>query len=134
MPLANASGDESKDYLALGVAENLITRLAGLPSITVLSRSAVADASARDARAANAGAELDATYLVDGSVQQSGEQIRINLSLVRPDASVAWADTVEGRFDGILALQTRLASALAQAVVGAALGGRSRRRWPSRPR
>jgi tetratricopeptide (TPR) repeat protein len=117
MPLANASGDESKDYLALGVAENLITRLAGLPSITVLSRSAVADARARTRALPTLAAELDATYLVDGSVQQSGEQIRINLSLVRPDASVAWADTVEGRFDGILALQTRLASALAQAVV-----------------
>ena len=117
MPLTNASGDSSKEYLALGVAENLITRLAGLPSITVLSRSAVADARNRTRELPALAAQLDATYLVDGSVQQAGDQIRINLSLVRPDASIAWADTVEGRFDGILALQTRLASALAQAVL-----------------
>jgi len=117
MPLANASGDASKDFLALGVAENLITRLAGLPSITVLSRSAVADARSRTRELPALAAQLDATYLVDGSVQQAGDQIRINLSLVRPDASIAWADTAEARFDRILDLQTRLASALAQAVV-----------------
>ncbi len=117
VPLTNASGDAGKDYLALGVADNLITRLASLRSITVLSRSAVADARARTRELPALAAQLDATYVVDGSVQQAGDEIRINLSLVRPDGSIAWADTVEGRFDGILALQTRLASALAQAVV-----------------
>ena len=117
MPLANASGDGSKDYLAVGIAENLTTRLAGLSSITVLSRSAVADARGRTHELPALAAQLDATYLVDGSVQQVGDQIRVNLSLVRPDASIAWADSVEGPFDAIFSLQTRLASALAQAVV-----------------
>jgi tetratricopeptide (TPR) repeat protein len=117
MPLTNASGDSSKDYLALGIAENLTTRLAGLSSITVLSRSAVADARGRTHEVPALAAKLDATYLVDGSVQQAGDEIRVTLSLVRPDASIAWADSVEGPFDAILSLQTRLASALAQAVV-----------------
>jgi tetratricopeptide (TPR) repeat protein len=117
MPLTNASGDAGKEYLALGIADNLTTRLAGLSSITVLSRSAVADARGRTQALPALAAQLDATYLVDGSVQQVGEQIRVNLSLVRPDASIAWADSVEGPFDSILSLQTRLASALGQAVV-----------------
>jgi serine/threonine-protein kinase len=117
MPLTNASGDSSKEYLALGIADNLTTRLAGLSSITVLSRSAVADATSRTHELPALATQLDATYLVDGSVQQAGDQIRVNLSLVRPDASIAWADSVEGPFEAILSLQTRLASALAQAVV-----------------
>ena len=116
MPLTNASGDSGKDYIALGVAESLITRLAALPSITVLSRSAVADARSRLAELPALASELGATYFVDGSVQQIGDRMRINLSLVRPDASVAWADTVEGSFAGIFELQTRVASALAQAL------------------
>ncbi len=116
MPLTNASGDSSKDYLALGVADNLITRLASLPSVTVLSRSAVADARSRTRNLPALAAELDATYLVDGSVQQAGDQLRINLNLVRDDASVAWAETVEGSFDKIFELQTRLASVLAEAL------------------
>ncbi|MGH9176305.1 MAG: protein kinase domain-containing protein, partial [Vicinamibacterales bacterium] len=116
MPLTNASGDSSKDYLAVGVAENLITRLAALPSVTVLSRTAVADARSRAGDIKALAADLDATYLVDGSVQQAGEQLRINLNLIRGDASVAWADTVEGSFDKIFELQTRLASTLAEAL------------------
>jgi tetratricopeptide (TPR) repeat protein len=116
LPLANASGDASKDYLALGVADNLITRLAALKSVTVLSRSAVADARRRKADIRGLATELDATYLVDGSVQQAGDQLRINLNLVREDSSVAWADTVEGSFERIFELQTRLASVLAEAL------------------
>lgn len=116
MPLTNASGDAAKEYLALGVVESLITRLASLPSVTVLSRSAVAEARARRPETAALASELDATYLVDGSVQQAGGLLRITLTLIRRDGSVAWADTVEGRLDDIFGLQTRLASALGEAL------------------
>jgi serine/threonine protein kinase/tetratricopeptide (TPR) repeat protein len=117
MPLVNATGDEGNEYLAVGVAENLTTRLAGLPSITVLSRSTVADARSRKGDLAGLAAELDATYLVHGSVQQAAERLRIHLQLVRPDGSIAWADDVEGRFEDVFGLQTRVASGVAQAIV-----------------
>ena len=116
LPLTNASGDPSKEFLAVGVAESLITRLASLPSITVLSRTAVAEARERHTDFASLASELDATYLVDGSVQEVGDRLRISLSLVRRDASIAWADTVEGTFASVFELQTRLASALAQSL------------------
>ena len=116
MPLTNASGDAGGDYVALGVADSLVARLAALPSVTVLSRSAVADARSRARDLPALATELDATYLVDGSVQQAGDQLRISLNLIRGDASVAWADTVEGRFETIFELQARLASVLAEAL------------------
>jgi serine/threonine-protein kinase len=116
LPLANASDDPGKEYLAVGVADSLVTRLASLPSITVLSRSAVADARRRTTAIPTLAAELGASYFVDGSVQQIADGLRITLTLVRPDASVAWADTVEGKFSNIFALQTRLAASLSQAL------------------
>lgn len=116
MTLTNATGDERNDFLALGVADSLITRLAALPSVTVLSRSAVAEARSRKVNLGALATELDATYVVDGTVQQAADQLRISLSLVRRDASVAWAETVEGPFSSIFDLQTRLASALGQAL------------------
>jgi serine/threonine protein kinase/tetratricopeptide (TPR) repeat protein len=116
MPLTNASGDSSKDYLSLGIAESLITRLAALPSITVLSRTAVADVRARTKEIPAIAKELDATYLVDGSVQQVGDELNIAVSLVRPDGAVAWADAVRGPFTSIFELQTRLASTLGHAL------------------
>ncbi len=116
MPLTNASGDASMDYLAIGIAENLITSLAGLPSMTVLSRTAVAEVRHRQPDLAKVANELDATYLVDGSVQQYGTQLLITLSLIRPDASVAWAGTATGTLDEIFKMQAQLASALGQVL------------------
>jgi serine/threonine-protein kinase len=116
LPLTNASGDPSKDHLAIGFAESLITRLASLPSVTVLSRATVADARARTAQIPALAAELDVTYFVDGTVQQSRDNVHITLNLIERDGTVAWADTVEGPFTSIFTLQTRLASALGQAL------------------
>jgi tetratricopeptide (TPR) repeat protein/TolB-like protein len=116
LPLTNASGDAARDYVATGVAENLVTRLAGVPAITVLSRAAVIDVHRRQTDLAALARELDASFLVDGSVQQSGRQLRIDLRLVAPDGSIAWADSVEGDLDHVFELQRRLAAAVAQAL------------------
>jgi tetratricopeptide (TPR) repeat protein len=116
MPLTNASGDAANDYLAVGIADSLVTRLASLPTVTVLSRSAVAEAYRQSPRIPVLAADLGAAYLVDGSVQQAGDVLQITLSLMRPDGSLAWADTVQGPFRDVFALQTRLASALTQAL------------------
>lgn len=116
LSLANASGDAAKDYLSAGVADSLVTSLASLPSVTVLSRRSVMDARARQTDTAGLARDLDATYLVDGSVQQSGSRLRIALTLLRPDGSVAWGDSVEGLADGIFDLQARLAAALSGAL------------------
>ena len=116
LPLTNASGEESKLYLATGVAENLVTRLASIPSITVLSRNVVNEARNRHAELLSLARELDATYLVDGSVQHVGERLRIDLRLLEPNGKVAWADDVEGNFAQVFELQSRLTAALAQAL------------------
>lgn len=117
LPLVNVSGDSSKDYVAAGIAESLISSLASLPSVTVLSRSAVTEARGRIKDEMALAKDLGATYLVNGSVQQSGDTLKISLNLVRPDHTVAWGESVEGAFDRIFDLQSRLASALTNALV-----------------
>jgi tetratricopeptide (TPR) repeat protein len=117
LPLANDSGDPSKDYVASGIAESLISSLAALPSVTVLSRASVSEARARVKEQSALAKDLGATYLVNGSVQQAGGTLRISLLLVKPDQTVAWGDSVEGAFDRIFDLQSRLASALTNALV-----------------
>jgi serine/threonine-protein kinase len=116
LPLTNASGDAARDHVATGVAENLVTQLAAVPSITVLSRAAVLEAQRRQPDLARLARDLDVTYFVDGSVQQSGERLRIDLRLVEPGGSVAWADDVEGSLGEIFPLQRRLTAAVAQAL------------------
>jgi tetratricopeptide (TPR) repeat protein/TolB-like protein len=116
LPLENATGDDANDYLSAGVADSLVTSLASLPTVTVLSRAAVNDARARRDNPADIARELDASFLVSGSVQRAGSQVRLALNLLRQDGSVAWADAVEGPTEGVFAMQARLAGALGSAL------------------
>ena len=72
LPLSNISGDASKDFIAAGIAESLISSLAAVPAVTVLSRASVAEARGRLKDLAALTKDLGATYLVEGSVQESG--------------------------------------------------------------
>lgn len=116
LPLDNISGDSAKDFISAGIAESLISSLASLPSVTVLSRASVSEARNRRAESSALARDLGATYLVEGSVQESGGRLRVSLSLVRADRSVAWADSVDGQFEEIFSLQSRLANALTNAL------------------
>ena len=112
LPLNNLSGDPSRDYIAAGVADSLITSLAMLPGVTVLSRAAVAEARGRAQTMESLVNDLGATFIVEGSVQQAGDRLQISLNLVRPDRSIAWAESFPGTFGQIFDLQSRLAQAV----------------------
>ena len=117
LPLTNVSGDPSKEHVAAGIAESLISSLAALPSVTVLSRASVTEARARVKDDSAVAKDLGATYIVNGSVQEVNGTLKISLNLVRRDRTVAWGDSVEGAFNQIFALQSRLATALTNALV-----------------
>ena len=117
MPLANVSGDPARDHVAAGIAESLISSLASLPSVTVLSRASVTEARSRTKDEGALARDLGATYVVNGSVQEANGTLKISLNLVKPDRTVAWGDSVEGAFDRIFELQSRLAEALTSALV-----------------
>jgi len=116
LPLTNSSGDVANDYLGAGLAESLITSLASVPRVTVLSRSAVEESRQQHPDRASFVRSLDASYIVTGSVQTIADRLRVTLNLERPDASVAWGETVEGPVNGLFELQTRLATALGNAI------------------
>jgi len=117
LPLTNMSGDASNDYLGAGLAESLITSLASVPKVTVLSRSAVEESRQQNPDRASFVRSLDASYIVTGSVQAIADRMRVTLNLERSDASVAWGETVEGSTGELFELQTRLSTLLANAIV-----------------
>ena len=116
LPLSNMSGDAANDYLGAGLAESLITSLAAVPKVTVLSRSAVDESRQQNPDRASFVRSLDASYVVTGSVQSVSDQLRVTLNLERPDASIAWGETVQGPSRDLFDLQTRLATLLANAI------------------
>lgn len=116
LPLTNMSGDAANDYIGAGLAESLITSLASVPAVTVLSRSAVEESRQQNPDRASFVHALDASYIVTGSVQAVADRLRVTLNLERPDASVAWGQTVEGPTRDLFTLQSQLATALANAI------------------
>ena len=117
LPLENATGDDANDYLVgrrrrqpghqPGVAADGDGAVAGRGRRRARARSAIPPTIARD---------LDASFVVEGSVQRAGAQVRLALNLLRQDGSVAWADAVEGPAEGVFGMQARLAGALGSAL------------------
>jgi TolB-like protein/DNA-binding winged helix-turn-helix (wHTH) protein/Flp pilus assembly protein TadD len=118
LPLQNLSGDETQDYLADGMTEALTTDLARMESLQVISRT-----SAMQYKVANKKSlpliahELNADAIVEGSVQRSGNRVRVTAQLVRAsDDRHLWANTFEREFPDVLALQDEVASAIAEQI------------------
>ena len=114
LPLENLSNDASQDYFADGMTDELITHLGQISAIRVISRtSAMTYKSARKPLAEIA-RELNVDAVVEGSVLHSGDRVRIAAQLIQvPADKQIWAESYEGDFRDTLALQSRVASAIA---------------------
>lgn len=112
--------EEDRDpVLELGMADTLIARLSGIRQIVVRPISSVRRYADMDRDALRAGRELGADAVVEGSIQRSGQGLRVIVRLLRVDDGVAlWADTFHESAASIFAVQDaiceRIAAALAQ--------------------
>jgi len=117
LPLQNLSGDAAQDYFADGMTEALTTDLARMESLQVISRtSAIQYKTAKKSLPAIA-QELHAEAVVEGSVQRSGNRVRVTAQLVRAsDDRHLWANTYERDFGDVLSLQDEVASDIAKQI------------------
>ncbi|HEX3572502.1 MAG TPA: winged helix-turn-helix domain-containing protein [Acidobacteriaceae bacterium] len=114
LPLANLSGDPSQEYFADGMTDELITELARIPNLRVVSRTSVmADKGSRRPLPEIA-RQLDVDAIVEGSIVRSGDRIRITAQLIdaRTDRHL-WAQSFEGPASDVLSLQDSVAQQIA---------------------
>jgi eukaryotic-like serine/threonine-protein kinase len=117
LPLSNISGDESQDYFADGMTEALTTDLARMGSLQVISRSSSAQYKGTKKLLSAIAADLHADAIVEGSVQRSGDRVRITAQLISAATDKhIWAESYERDFRDVLALQDDVASAIATQV------------------
>jgi len=113
LPLANLSGDKSNDYFGEGLAEEITGALSKAGLRVVGRRSAVALA-AKGMGAGEIARQLHVGNVLQGSVQRSGDQIRISVSLVSaPDESVLWSERYDRGIKDVFAVQDEIARAVA---------------------
>ena len=117
LPLQNFSGDPSQEYLADGLTEELVTDLAQLHGLRVISRTSSMRYKGTQKRLPDVARELNVEGVVEGSVSRSGEQVRIHVQLIRASDDVhIWASSYEGDPSDILGLQQAAAHAIAQEI------------------
>ena len=117
LPLQNLSGDSTQDYFSDGVTEALITDLAQIHALRVISRTSVMQYKQTTKPLPRIADELGADAVVEGAVLRAGGRVRITVQLVeaRKDEHL-WAASFEGEPGDVLALQRTVSQAIVQAV------------------
>jgi DNA-binding winged helix-turn-helix (wHTH) protein/tetratricopeptide (TPR) repeat protein len=124
-PLVADTRDES---LELGMADTLITRLSGLKEIVVRPTSAVRHYAGLEQDAIAAGREQRVDAVLDGSLQRSGERLRVTVRFLRiADGQTLWTERFDDNFTDIFAVQDRVSEKVAGALA-LKLGGEERAR------
>jgi TolB-like protein/DNA-binding winged helix-turn-helix (wHTH) protein len=110
MPLEDLSPGTREDYFADGMTDELITELAQIPGLRIVSRMSVMRDKGTREPLAQVARELNVDALVEGSVVRSGDRIRITAQLIdaRSDKHL-WAQSFEGRLGDVLSLQDSVA-------------------------
>ena len=114
LPFANQTGDDSQDYFADGVTEEVINALGRFNTLRVIGRNAVLRYRKRPPTQEEIASDLGATYLVTGSVSRSGKRVRITAQLTGARAeTVMWTDRYDGELSDIFDFQDAIARQIA---------------------
>jgi TolB-like protein len=119
LPFANISGDEAQDYLAFGITDELIVGLQRLGNFPVVSRNASISYGVTDISATDFAQNHGASYLVEGSVNVSGDGIRVLANLSGAGGNQVWAERyqLEGGQIDVFDVSDELVSKVAGAVL-----------------
>jgi TolB-like protein/DNA-binding winged helix-turn-helix (wHTH) protein len=123
LPLQNLSGDPAQEYFADGVTDELITELAELGTVRVISRTSVMQYKGAQKSLRQIGSELGVDAVLEGSVLRSGQHVRITAQLI--DAATdqhLWARTYDRELGDVLLMQSDMAGAIAEEI-RAKIGG-----------
>src|SRR6266446_5321843 len=117
LPFKNVSGDAGQDFFSDGITEDVITALGRFSNLLVVAKSASFQLRGRNLAPAEIGRQLDARYLLEGSVRRAGDQIRVNAELTEAATGLhVWSETYDAEGKDIFAVQDDIA----RRVVGAA--------------
>src|SRR6202041_1143088 len=117
LPLENLSGDPAQDYFADGMTDELITDLAQIRALRVISRTTVMEYKGARKPLPEIARELNVDAVVEGTVLRSGDQVRITAQLIEAPADKhLWAESYEGNLRDTLALQKKVARAIAEQI------------------
>jgi TolB-like protein/Tfp pilus assembly protein PilF len=134
LPLRNLSGDPAQEYLADGVTEALIGRLANIRGLRVISHTSVMRFKNLQLSIPEIAKTLNVDAVVEGSVMKEGDRIRVTAQLIRGATDDHfWSETYDREMRDVLTLQSELAQSIAEKVEVTVTGNEMQRLAARRP-
>ena len=114
LPFENLTSEKENAYFADGIQEEILTRLAKIADLKVISRTSTLQYKSAPENLSQIAQQLGVAHVVEGSVQKSGEAVRVNVQLINAltDAHL-WAETYDRKLTDAFALETDIAKAIA---------------------
>jgi TolB-like protein/class 3 adenylate cyclase/tetratricopeptide (TPR) repeat protein len=134
LPFANMSDDPKQEYFADGMTDDLITGLSQISELFVISRNSSFGYKGKAVAPKQVSEELGVRYVLEGSVQRSGDRLRINAQLIDAlSGGHVWAHRFDGSLADVFALQDKVTGTVADALALRLGSGASNRNETSKP-
>src|SRR5262245_60162132 len=133
LPLENLSGDPDNAYFADGIQEEILTRLAGIADLKVISRTSTQLYQSKPRNLREIAKQLGVANILEGSLQKAGDHVRVNVQLINAQTdSHLWADTYDRKVTDILGVESEIAKGIAESL-RAKLTGREEKALAVKP-
>src|SRR5438067_2901732 len=133
LPFQNLSSDRDNAYFADGIQEEVLTRLAKIGDLKVISRTSTQGYQSEPGNLAEIAKQLGVANILEGSVQKAGNQVRVNVHLVNVQTgSQLWAETYDRNLSDIFSVETEIAKGIADSLQ-AKLTGREEQALAAKP-
>jgi len=124
LPFDNMTGDPEQEFFCDGIAENIISSLSYIPNLFVIARNSTFAYKGKSIKVQQVGRELGAQYLLEGSIQESTDRIRITIQLIETNTGHhKWSEVYDRELDDIFALQDEITLAVLKAIEAKITGG-----------
>ena len=133
LPFENLSRDPDNAYFAEGIQEEILTRLAKIADLKVISRTSTQRYQSKPGNLAEIAKQLGVANILEGSVQKAGDQVRVNVQLLNAQTdSHLWAETYDRKLTDIFGVESEIAKRIAESLQ-AKLTGREEQAFAVKP-
>jgi adenylate cyclase len=117
LPFENRSEDKANAYFADGIQDEILTRLSKIADLKVISRTSTQHYKSAPENLPEIARQLGVAHIVEGSVQKSGDAVRVNVQLIKAaNDSHLWADTFDRKLTDIFAVESEIAKSIAETL------------------
>jgi len=115
LPFENRSEEKANAYFAEGIQDEILTRLSKIADLKVISRTSTQYYKSAPENLSSIAKQLGVAHILEGSVQKSGDVVRVNVQLIKAaNDSHLWADTFDRKLTDLLSVESEVAKAIAE--------------------